>query len=76
MTDLEKRAAERRKNITIKQMHLHDEKHHSFHIGLNCTDAWNLLYTMSIKKWEEENNQVAPLSVDKTSYKFINLKDK
>ncbi len=76
MTEREKRAFERRKAVSVKKMSLHSREHNSFHIELNCKDAWNLLYSMSIKKWEDENKRLAPLFVDKTIVKKISLKDK
>ncbi len=78
MTQRELRAENRRKTITISKVNLHSQNHHShsFHLDLNCTQAWNLLYTMSVKKWQEENNKIAPLFVDKTVVRKISLKDR
>ncbi len=66
MTQRELRAENRRKTITISKVNLHSQNHHS----------WNLLYTMSVKKWQEENNKIAPLFVDKTVVRKISLKDR
>lgn len=76
MTERQKRSIERKKKMTVKRLNLHDLKHNSFHFELNTTESWNLLYTISIKKWEEETGQIAPLRVDKNKVRFINLKDK
>ena len=76
MTQRELRAENRRKTITISKVNLHSQNHHSFHLDLNCTQAWNLLYTMSVKKWQDENNKTAPLFVDKTVVRKISLKDR
>jgi hypothetical protein len=76
MTERQKRSIERKKKMTVKRLNLHDLKHNSFHFELNTTESWNLLYTISIKKWEEETGQVAPLRVDKNKVRFINMKDK
>lgn len=78
MTELEKRCIERRnRNIQIKKVDLHDEvEHNSFHHGLNMTDAWNLLYTMSIQKWESETGKKATHKVDKSRVKIISLHER
>ncbi len=76
MTQRELRAESRRKTVTISKVNLHSQNHHSFHLDLNCTQAWNLLCTMSVKKWQEENNKIAPLFVDKTVIRKISLKDR
>jgi len=76
MTERELRALERRKTITVSKMPLHSSEHHSFHLELNCVESWNLLYSMSIMRWENENSKSAPLFVDKTVVRKISLREK
>lgn len=77
MTDLEKRSLARRDKIKVNIVNLHDEtKHHSFHPELNTTDAWNLLYAMSIKHYEETTGKKVSTKVDKTKVRIITLNER
>ncbi|MDD2508584.1 hypothetical protein CRU94_07460 [Arcobacter sp. AHV-9/2010] len=76
MTLREQRALNRRDKITITKIPLHSLNHHSFHFELDCKKSWDLLYSMSIKKWENENKMVAPLFVDKNIIRKISLRDR
>lgn len=70
------RSLNRKKTTTVTKVNLHSSDHHSFHIGLSTTEAWNLLYEISILKWQEENKAEAPLLVDKTAVRKISLSDR
>ena len=50
MTQRELRAEKQKKNYYYLKSKFGSQNHHSFHLDLNCTQAWNLLYTMSVKK--------------------------
>lgn len=77
LTELQKRALERKKKITVKKTSLHDEiSHHSFHFELNISQSWNLLTQMSIQKWESETGNKAPTWVDKTKVRIITLDER
>ena len=65
-----------KKWFAFSKIPLHSLNHHSFHFELDCKKSWDLLYSMSIKKWENENNMVAPLFVDKNIIRKISLRDR
>uniref|UniRef100_UPI00404706EB hypothetical protein n=1 Tax=Aliarcobacter sp. TaxID=2321116 RepID=UPI00404706EB len=70
------RSINRRDKIIVNKCDLHSVEHHRYHFELNDTQSWNLLYKLSLKDWELQNNQKAPTKVDKNIVKIINLEDK
>lgn len=73
MSSLQERAAARSKSITLQKVALHSENHHSFHIGLDTKESWELLARLSKEAWFEQTGQMPPSRVDKSLGKFIHL---
>lgn len=76
MTERQLRAQERRKTITLDKFDLHSPEHNSFHLDYNVSQAWDSLYSMSIKEWEEKTGKLASTKVDKSKFRFISLREK
>lgn len=76
MTERQLRAQKRKKTMTLNKVDLHSPYHNSFHLDYSVTQAWNLLYSMSIKEWEEKTGKTASTKVNKNKIKFISLKEK
>jgi len=76
MSSMQERAAARRKTLTVQKVALHSEEHHSFHIGLNVKDAWELLARLSKEAWIEKTGTMPPSRVNKSICKFIRLEQR
>ncbi|HFU77891.1 MAG TPA: hypothetical protein ENK68_05250 [Epsilonproteobacteria bacterium] len=76
MSSMQERAAMRRKTLTIQKVALHSDEHHSFHIGLNVKDSWELLARLSKEAWIEQTDRLPSSRVDKSICKFIPLEQK
>ncbi|HFU76960.1 MAG TPA: hypothetical protein ENK68_00460 [Epsilonproteobacteria bacterium] len=76
MTSMQERAAMRRKTLTVQKVALHSDEHHSFHIGLNVKDSWELLARLSKEAWIEQTGRLSSSRVDKSICKFIPLEQK
>lgn len=76
MTDLEKRAQERRQKATIQKVDLHSNRHNSFHTHLNVKQSWELLSKLSKEAWIEQTGKIPLNRVDKSVHRFISLDKK